>query len=184
MARGPKAGMTLMGDKSRGWRPPVLAVTLLMALALPLAGHAHDADAGSVQAPDRQETARLIWTTLIAIDHANRTGNYSVLRDLASPSFRDANDAARLAGIFAKFRERDIGLRRVVLASPVYAEPPKILDSGLYRVTGSFPFRPVAIRFDLLFQHSDGGWQLFGVSIAPVEMPDPPADGDVQEPGG
>ena len=177
-----------MGHGSRRWRPPALAAALFMALALPLAGHAHEASAEGAAAPDRQETARLVWTTLIAVDHANRTGNYSVLRDLAAPGFRDANDAARLAGIFAKLRARDIGLRRVVLASPVYAEPPKILDRGLYRVTGSFPFRPVGIEFDLLFQHSDGGWQLFGVSIAPVEMPDPPADspadGDVQESGG
>ena len=47
------------------------------------------------------------------------------------------------------------------------------------------------INFELLFQHTDGGWQLFGVSIAPAEMPAPPedgpidrpTDGDVQEPG-
>ncbi len=172
--------MTPAGRKSRGWRPPALAVALLMALA-PV-GHAHEASAEGAQAPDRQETARLIWTTLIAVDHANRTGNYSVLRDLAAPSFRDANNAARLAGIFAKFRTRDIGLRRVVLASPVYAEPPKILDNGLYRVRGSFPFRPVGIKFDLLFQHTDSGWQLYGVSIAPAEMPAPAADGPAQEP--
>ncbi len=174
------AGMTLMGDRSRGWRPPALAVALLMALA-PV-GQAHEASAGSAPAPDRHETAQLIWTTLIAIDHANRTGNYSVLRDLAAPSFRDANNAARLAGIFAKFREQDIGLRRVVLASPVYAEPPKILDNGLYRVRGSFEFRPVGIKFELLFQHTDSGWLLFGVSIAPAEMPEPPADDAAQEP--
>ena len=172
--------MMPMGDRSGRWRLPALAVAIFMALAP--AGHAHEADAGSVQAPDRQETARLIWTTLIAVDHANRTGNYSVLRDLAAPSFRDANNAARLAGIFAPLRARDIGLRRVVLASPVYAEPPKILDNGLYRVKGSFPFRPVGINFELLFQHSDGGWQLFGVSIAPAEMPAPPADDPPQEP--
>ena len=85
-------------------------------------------------------------------------------------------NSARLAGIFAKFRDRDIGLRRVVLASPVYSEPPKILENGLYRVRGRFPFRPVGISFDLMFQHAEGGWQLFGVSIAPVEMPAPPAD--------
>ena len=170
-----------MGGRARGWRPPALAVALLMALA-PV-GQAHEASAGSAAAPDRQETARLIWTTLIAVDHANRTGNYSVLRDLAAPAFRDANNAARLAGIFAKFRTRDIGLRRVVLASPVYTEPPKILDNGLYRVRGSFPFRPVGIKFDLLFQLSNGEWQLFGVSIAPVEMPAPPADGPAPEPG-
>ena len=170
-----------MGGRAGGWRPPALAVALLMALA-PV-GQAHEASAEGAAAPDRQETARLIWTTLIAVDHANRTGNYSVLRDLAAPAFRDANNAAQLAGIFAKFRKRDIGLRRVVLASPVYAEPPKILDNGLYRVRGSFPFRPVGIKFDLLFRFSRGEWQLFGVSIAPVEMPAPPAGGPAPEPG-
>ncbi len=126
------AGMTFMGRRSRGWRPPVLAAAILMALALPLAGQTQEA--GVETAPNRDETAQLVWTTLIALDHANRTGNYSVLRDLAAPAFRDANNAARLAGIFAPLRARDIGLRRVVLASPVYAEPPKILVSGLYRV--------------------------------------------------
>jgi len=174
------AGMTLMGRRSRGWRPPALAVALLLVLAS--VGQAHEASAQTVSPPDRQETARLVWSTLIAIDHANRTGNYSVLRDLAAPGFRDANNAARLAGIFAPLRARDIGLRRVVLASPVYAEPPKILDSGLYRVKGSFAGRPVGITFDLLFQHTNAGWQLFGVSIAPAEMPAPPADDPPQEP--
>ena len=151
-------------------------------MALASVAYAHEADAASAPAPDRHETAQLVWTTLIAVDHANRTGNYSVLRDLAALSFRSANNAARLAGIFANIRANDIGLRRVVLASPVYAEPPKLLDSGLYRVRGSFPFRPTGIRFDLLFKQTEGEWQLFGVSIAPVEMPAPPADGAAQEP--
>jgi hypothetical protein len=173
--------MMPMGGRCRGWRLPVLAAALLMALAL--VGRAPEASAASALAPDRQETARLIWTTLIAVDHANRTGNYSVLRDLAAPSFRDTNNAARLAGIFAKFRARDIGLRRVVLASPVYAEPPKMLDNGLYRVKGNFVFRPVGISFDLLFQQVDGEWLLYGVSIAPVEIPAPPADGPTKESG-
>ena len=168
-----------MGLGSRAWRLPVVAAAIVMALAP--ATYAHEADAGSAPAPDSQETAQLVWTTLIAVDHANRTGNYSVLRDLAAPSFRKANNAARLAGIFAKLRARDIGLRRVVLVSPVYAEPPKILDSGLYRVRGSFGFRPVGIKFDLLFKHPDGGWQLYGVSIAPAEMPEAPAGGEEPE---
>ncbi len=151
-------------------------------MALALAAQAQEQSKQTVPPPDRQETARLIWTTLIAVDHANRTGNYSVLRDLAAPSFRNANNAARLAGIFAKFRQRDIGLRRVVLVAPVLSEPPKILGNGLYWVKGSFPFRPVGITFELLFQHSGAGWQLFGVSIAPAEMPAPPANGEMQKP--
>jgi len=153
--------------KSRVRRLPVLVAAILMALTAPLV---HPAQAQTVAPPDRLETTRLIWTTLIAVDHANRTGNYSVLRDLAAPSFRNANNSARLAGIFAGIRAKDIGLDRVVLASPVLSDLPTILENGLFRVTGSFPFRPVGINFDLLYQNFGGQWKLFGVAIAPVEM--------------
>lgn len=159
--------MTRLDLKSKVRRLPVLVAALLMALTAPLV---HPAQAQTVVPPDRLETTRLIWTTLIAVDQANRTGNYSVLRDLAAPSFRDANNSARLAGIFAAIRTQDIGLDRVVLASPVLSDLPTILENGLFRVTGTFPFRPVGINFDLLFQNSGGQWKLFGVAIAPLEM--------------
>ena len=119
--------------------------------------------------PDRAETARLVWTTLIAVDHANRTGNYSVLRDLGAPGFRQANDAARLAAIFAKLRDPDIGLGRAVLYAPEYTQPPSIQESGMFRVSGVIPMRPEGVLFDMLFQHVDGEWRLFGIGIAPEE---------------
>ena len=99
-----------MGLGSRAWRLPVVAAAIVMALA-PVA-QAHEADAGSAPAPDSQETAQLVWTTLIAVDHANRTGNYSVLRDPAAPSFPDANNPPQTAGIFPTVRERRSRLRR------------------------------------------------------------------------
>lgn len=37
----------------------------------------------------------LIRTTLIAVNQANFTGNYSVLRDLGTPQFQAANSDAR-----------------------------------------------------------------------------------------
>ena len=39
---------------------------------------------------------------LIAVNHGNLTGNYTVLRDLGSDRFRQQNDAARLAAVFAE----------------------------------------------------------------------------------
>jgi hypothetical protein len=126
-------------------------------------------------APDRFETARLVWTTLIAVDHANRTGNYSVLRDLAAPGFQRANDPARLATIFARIREAKLGLGRVVLATPVYTETPEVLESGLYRVTGQFPARPAGIDFEMLFQQVEGQWRLYGIAIVPLAAAKAPA---------
>src|SRR6266702_4668463 len=52
---------------------------------------------------DRNGVLMLIRSTLLALDQANKTGNYTVLRDLGAPGFQ-ANTAARLAEIFAKQR--------------------------------------------------------------------------------
>ncbi|KZY46156.1 hypothetical protein A3731_32480 [Roseovarius sp. HI0049] len=107
----------------------------------------------------------MVWSTLIAVDHANRTGNYAVLRDLGAPDFRNVNNPARLAGIFASIRERDLGLERVVLANPVYAAPPALTETGLFEVKGSFPARPEGISFELYFQHVEGAWKLYALGI-------------------
>lgn len=160
---------------------PFAAALFALGLALPWAGGAA-AQQVPYAPPDRFETARLVWTTLIAVDHANRTGNYSVLRDLGAPDFQRLNDAARLAGIFAGIRERDIGLGRVVLSAPVYAEPPAVLANGMYRVTGAFPGRPAGVAFDLLFQNVEGRWLLYGVSVGEAPAEPPPVGGGPPKP--
>ncbi|HUF87166.1 MAG TPA: hypothetical protein VMM59_07265, partial [Thermohalobaculum sp.] len=119
--------------------------------------------------PDRPATAQMVWSTLIAVDHANRTGNYSVLRELGAPGFQQNNDAAKLVQIFAQVRAADLGIGRSVLYAPEYSEPPAILDNGLYRVRGVIPMRPEGLLFDLLFQHVGGEWRLMGVSVAAEE---------------
>lgn len=158
-----------------GWRLPVPAAAIFLGLVLGGSWGASGAQGQETPAPpDRFETARLVWSTLIAVDHANRTGNYSVLRDLAAPGFRKANDPARLATIFAKVREEKLGLGRVVLATPLYAEPPKLQENGLYRVRGSFPGRPAGVNFDMLFQYAEGEWRLFGIGVAPAAAAEAP----------
>jgi hypothetical protein len=56
---------------------------------------------------DRNGVIILIRSALLALDQANKTGNYSVLRDLGSPQFQ-ANSAAQLAEIFAKQRHDNV----------------------------------------------------------------------------
>lgn len=127
--------------------------------------------------PDKAGLARLVWSTLIAIDHANGTGNYSVLRNLGAPGFREANDPARLASIFARLLEPDIGLGRAVLYAPEYSEPPRIEENGMLRVKGVMPMRPQGVLFDMLFQHVAGEWRLFGIGVAPEEPKEIGPDG-------
>ncbi|MFB9151448.1 hypothetical protein [Roseovarius ramblicola] len=121
--------------------------------------------------------ARLIWGTLTALGHANRTGNYTVLRDLAASGFRAANDAARLAGVFA--RNRDLPLGRAVLYAPQLSVAPEIAEDGTLRLQGRIPMRPEAVLFDMLFVQEDAEWRLLGLSVGRggPTAPDAEADG-------
>lgn len=122
--------------------------------------------------PDDYRLNLLIRTTLIALNQANATRNYTVLRDLAAPSFQSANSAARLDEIFAALRKRNLDLSPILFFDPKLIRPPEINDSGMLRLSGFIPSQPEQVWFDFLFQHVDNRWQLFGVS---VEVRPPPA---------
>jgi hypothetical protein len=117
-------------------------------------------------APDSATVARLIWSTMAAVDQANQTGNYSVLRDLGAPSFQGNYSAARLGGIFEALRAQRIDVGATLVVIPTYQAG--IVQNGLLRILGSFPVRPARIGFDLLFQNVNGQWRLFGIAVAPL----------------
>ena len=124
----------------------------------------------AVPIPGELELAKLIWSTMAAVDHANQAGNYSVLRDLAAPGFQVNNDAARLGTIFASLRASGIDLSNALLLAPTYSGTPRFVQPGILQVRGFFGLRPTAISFDLYYQWNVGKWKLFGVSIAPMQI--------------
>ena len=113
----------------------------------------------------------LIRSTLLTLNDANRSGNYSVLRDLAAPGFQAKNTAADLAQNFTDLRARRFDLFAVALAAPQLSVAPQLDGNGLLRLTGNFPTRPLQIDFDLLFQTIGGQWRLFGISVATPPAP-------------
>lgn len=140
-----------------------------LAAAAPATGQAQTAaaPATSQPGPDTTLVHQLIWSAMAALDHANRTGNYSVLRDLGAPSFQERNSAATLGQIFERFRSQPIELGGTLTVNPVFSLPPTI-DRGLLRVRGTFPMRPTAIEFDMLFQNIGGQWRIFGLAVRPL----------------
>jgi hypothetical protein len=116
---------------------------------------------------DQAVADKLVWSTLIALDQANRTGNYSVLRDLGAPSFQANNSAATLGGIFAALRNQRVDLSNALIVYPVYLQPPAAQGAAL-RAKGIIPLRPNPIGFDLMFQNVSGDWRLLGISVVPL----------------
>ena len=107
----------------------------------------------------------LIRSTLLTLNDANRSGNYTVLRDLAAPDFQAKNSAADLADSFADLRRRKFDLFATALVAPELTAAPALDGKGMLRLTGHFPTRPQQIDFDLLFQNVGTQWRLFGIGV-------------------
>jgi len=145
------------------------------------------ASAGHAQAPkqapkpaqiDRNGVIILIRSSLLALDQANKTGNYTVLRDIGAPGFQ-SNTAARLGEIFAKLRSDNLDLSGVAVIDPQLNVLPQIEAGGLMHMAGFFPSVPTQVNFELSFAPVNGQWRLFGISVslgqsAPV-APEPPS---------
>ena len=120
--------------------------------------------------PSDMELARLIWATMITVDNANKSGNYSVLRDSSAQGFQIQNDPATLAQIFAGLRNNRVDLSPTLLVPPTYSAPAQYLEGDIIRAQGRFLLRPTAIGFDVLYQWEQGRWKLFGIDIQPLVM--------------
>lgn len=162
----------MVADRFAGsgrFAPALLSLVLAIGAAPALAQvQAPAAPAAPSGVPDTLTVHKLIWSMMAALDQANQTGNYSVLRDLGAPGFQASNSAATLGGIFANIRNQNIDLGYTLVMTPVFQFPPTIVQGGLLRVRGVFPLRPNAIGFDFLFQNVGGQWRVFGLAVVPL----------------
>ncbi len=129
---------------------------------------------------DRNGVVIMIRSVLLALDQANKTGNYTVLRDLGAPGFQ-VNTAAKLAEIFASQRAQGMDLGGVAVLEPQLTLLPQIEPNGMLHMAGFFPSTPLQVKFELLFAPVDRQWKIFGLSVnvaasAPQAPPSPQTD--------
>ncbi|HVX99833.1 MAG TPA: hypothetical protein VHA55_08590 [Pseudorhodoplanes sp.] len=121
-----------------------------------------------------QQALYLIRSSLLALNDANRTGNYTVLRDLATPAFQARNSAADLALTFSDLRRRNFDLYAVAVEAPQLTTPPAVNENGVLVLAGYFATQPKQIRFELVYQAVDNHWRLHSISVATPDAPPPP----------
>jgi len=122
-----------------------------------------------VAMPDADKIVLLLRNTMITLNDAIQTGNFTVLHDIGAPSFRDANSAARLSREFTDLASRGVDLSATSIITPKLAEPPTLdQQKGMLHLKGYVPGQPVQIEFEVLYQAVNGQWRLFGLSIQPV----------------
>jgi hypothetical protein len=116
----------------------------------------------------------LITSSLLALDQANATANYTVLWDSAAPAFQQMNSPEHLAEVFNSLRARNLDLSPIVLLQPRLFRRPEMNEQGMIRVAGFFPTEPDRVNFDLIYQPVQGKWRLVGMAVDTSPAPAQP----------
>lgn len=114
---------------------------------------------------DKNSALILIRTTLVAVQQANQTGNYSVLYSMSAPGFQSVNSPERLSQIFSTLRAKNFDLSGVVVLEPQLLVMPEIYSNGVMRMAGFFPSVPMQVYFDVQFIPVQGQWRLVAISV-------------------
>jgi len=123
-------------------RTAYLAVVILALIGSPVAAQSPkevrktaQAAPSGIQVPPPEVLLALIRSAMIGLDHANRTGNYSVLRELGGPVLQQ-HSSAQLSEAFASLRASRIDLLPAAILRPQLTEEPTISPQGLLQLAG------------------------------------------------
>ncbi|HEX4638498.1 MAG TPA: hypothetical protein VH170_03330 [Chthoniobacterales bacterium] len=114
---------------------------------------------------DRNSAYILIRSTLLALHHANQTGNYSVFYALSAPAFQKDNSPERLSKIFQSLREKHFDLSGVLVLEPQLTVLPEIYSNNVMRMAGFFPSVPMQVYFELQFAPVEGQWRVVALAV-------------------
>ncbi len=106
----------------------------------------------------------LIRTTLLTLEAANRTGNYSVLRDAAAPVFQQSHSTADLAIAFQAARAT-LDLSAIALKAPTLSQAPIITAEKRLHLSGRIPDESKPVAFDMVFEPVAGHWKLAALAV-------------------
>jgi hypothetical protein len=129
------------------------------------ATQAESAEPATPSIPDDVRVTLMVRNAVVALSQANLTGNYSVLRDMGTPSFQITNSSARLAEAFTTLRARRIDLSPVMFFNLKLIAPPVYQEGQVLRVAGYFPTTPEQVHFDIAFQKFGEQWMIAGIAV-------------------
>jgi len=110
------------------------------------------------------EISTLIRNTMIAVNQANFTGNYTVFRDLSSSDFRKKT-AADISEQFRYMRSAGIDLSSTVLIDPRIVGGARLTTDGVLRLDGYFDTAPELTAFMLVYRYEDNAWRIASITI-------------------
>lgn len=156
----------------------ILAASLLVCAATPSFSQQPARDK-KMEAPDAAagwpanatQSIYLVRSTLTALQQAVDTGNFTVLRDLGSPRFRDENTAADLAFNFQPLKLTGVDMTAIAIIAPQLSTGPFLDPQKQLHLVGLFPSRPLEIDFDLTFENVANRWRVSSIAVTTAAAP-------------
>ncbi len=118
----------------------------------------------------------LVRNVMLALAHANQTGNFSVFRDLGSSTFQQENSTVHLTDLYAGLRQNNIDLTPLAIVEPQFTRPVGLTETGELRLTGLFPTTPYQVQFDMAFEPAGDRWRISALALQLAAAPAPDAD--------
>jgi len=141
-----------------------LAGAILVALLLAAPAHAE------ATLPSTLVQEKLIKTSLLTLNDANLTGNYTVVHAKLAKPFREQFSPDRLKEIFKAFADKQIDLGIIAAKSPVATAESIIDKRGALILRGYFDTAPSRVIYELDFFPSENEWKpiKLNVDVKPV----------------
>ena len=130
-----------------------LVVTLVSALLLLMPAHAQD------KIPSALQQEILIKASLLTLNDANVTGNYSVLHAKLGKQFRDRITPDKLKQAFKSFADQKVDWDLIAARTPVATSEAKIDNRGALILRGYFDTKPSRLTYELDFMISEREWK-------------------------
>lgn len=137
----------------------------------PVAGPEEGARPTPLSVPPPDVLLMLVRTTLVALNQANFTGNYTVLHGLGTPQLQARNSPAQLGIAFTNLRDQKLDLSPILVLTPELTKPPSLSQDSTLRLEGVFRTTPVQISFVTVFRPVTGIWRVEDLSVSAIPVP-------------
>ena len=121
---------------------------------------------GPVNMPSPDVLVMMVRAALTAVNQANFTENYSVLRGMTTPVLQTRVSAEQLGRAFVDLRKQNLDLSPALVLAPEFTEQPKLTSAGALMLKGIFPSRPLRINFAIEYLPIDGFWMIDQLSVS------------------
>jgi len=110
-------------------------------------------------APDAFLQEILIKTSLLTLNDANLTGDYTVLHAKLAKPFREQFSPDRLKQLFKSFADKNVDWGLIAAKPPIATSESKIDKRGALLLRGYFDTEPNRLLYELDFLPSEEEWK-------------------------